>query len=94
MIIRKLCLFRREPHRVVGVGGPVSIVRIDWRSGAGIHATGLLFHRDAILNRTDADTEIASDTLVIHHLEMPDAIFFCHDRLMRGVLTDNVAART
>ena len=72
---------------------PVTVIWRDRLASARIRLAGRnLFHADAFFDWTDADTEIAADTLIIDHFKMPRAINHIGDRLMRGVLAGNMAA--
>ena len=57
-----------------------------------VDALGQVLHGDAVLDRADIDAEIAADAFGVDHLEMAAAVLRRGDRLMRGVLADDVAA--
>ena len=86
-------LLRRvlDGHRIVRMRRPVAVLRIDRPFGARINATDC-FHCDAILDRANADAQIATDAFFVDHLKAPLAVDGVGDRLVRGVLAYNMAA--
>ena len=62
------------------------------KPGARIDAFGLVHQRDAVLDRADQHAEIAADAFRLVDDEFSHAVDLGEDRLMRGVLADDVAA--
>src|SRR6516165_2155181 len=82
---------------------PVGIVRMRRPIGIGLayrlprSRVGALrhrHHRDAILDRTYADTKIAADAFVVLDLKPSYAVDHRRDRLMRGVFAGDMAPAT
>ena len=72
----------------------VCFVGTDSLPGSRVRAFGKLLHADAISDRTNADTQIATDTFLVDDLEAPFAVYGMRNRLMRCVLANHVTAAT
>ena len=68
-------------------------MRLDHAAGARVDRAGRQrLHGDAVLHRADHDAEVAADAFGVDHLEVALAGDGVRDRLVRGVLADDVAA--
>src|SRR5262245_826246 len=73
--------------------GPVGVERLDRLARAGVDRTRRKrLHGDAILHGADGDAKVAADAFRVDDLERTLAGDSVRDRLMRSVLTDDVAA--
>ena len=85
-------LFRGVTHRIVRMRGPVAILRRHILAGTLVEITSRdLLHGNAVLDRADIDAQVAADTFLVDHLEAALAIDKIGDRLVRRVLTGDVA---
>jgi hypothetical protein len=61
-------------HRVVRVHRPIQFLIADRFPRPGVNALGHRVHRNATVDRTDADAEIAADAFVVDDFEVTLAI--------------------
>ena len=74
------------------MGSPLEFFVGNGFPGSWIFAGRQSFHRNTAVDRTHTDTKIAANTFRVDNLEVSLAIDRMSDCLMRGVLTDHVAA--
>ena len=71
---------------------PVQDLVGDFLASACVDTFGHRLHRNAVINRADADAKITANAFIIDDFETPFAIDGIRDRLVRRILTNDVAA--